>query len=78
MELGSATLAAWIERLARLGVAERTRLAGLDPGRADVIVAGLVVLAGVLERLDARRFSVSGRGVRHGVALRALAGERVI
>lgn len=78
MELGSATLAAWIERLARLGVAERMRLPGLDPGRADVIVAGLVVLSGVLERLDARRFSVSGRGVRHGVALRALAGERVI
>lgn len=78
MELDTAALAAWIERLARLGVAERTRLPGLDPGRADVIVAGLVVLAGVLERLGASRFSVSGRGVRHGVALRALAGAGVI
>ncbi len=78
LELDAETLATWIERLARLGVAERKRLPGLEAGRADVIVAGLLALAGVLERLRARRFAVSGRGVRHGVALRVLAGEMVI
>lgn len=77
-ELTPATLTAWIERLARLGVAERKRLPGLEPGRADVIVAGLLVLEGVLGRLGCARFSVSGRGVRHGVALRMLAGQMVI
>lgn len=71
-------LRAWTERLARLGVAERKRLPGLEPGRADVIVAGLAVLAGVLARLGATRFAVSGRGVRHGVALRVLAGQMAI
>jgi exopolyphosphatase/guanosine-5'-triphosphate,3'-diphosphate pyrophosphatase len=68
----------WTERLARLGVAERKALPGLEPGRADVIVAGLAVLGGVLARLGATRFEVSGRGVRHGVALRVLAGQMAI
>jgi exopolyphosphatase/guanosine-5'-triphosphate,3'-diphosphate pyrophosphatase len=76
--LSTAELARWTERLARLGVAERKRLPGLEPGRADVIVAGLLVLEGVLARLDATHFEVSGRGVRHGVALRMLAGLMVI
>lgn len=76
LELG--LLRAWTERLARLGVAERKELPGLEPGRADVIVAGLAVLGGVLARLGASRFAVSGRGVRHGVALRVLAGQMVI
>lgn len=76
LELGR--LRAWTARLARLGVAERKKLPGLEPGRADVIVAGLAVLGGVLTRLGASRFAVSGRGVRHGVALRVLAGQMVI
>jgi exopolyphosphatase/pppGpp-phosphohydrolase len=37
-----------------------------------VIVAGLVTLEGVLAGLGAERFTISGRGVRHGVALRLL------
>ena len=78
LELSAATLTLWLERLAHLGVAERTRLPGLDPGRADVIVAGLAVLEGVVARLGAPRFRVSGKGVRHGVALRMLAGEMAV
>jgi exopolyphosphatase/guanosine-5'-triphosphate,3'-diphosphate pyrophosphatase len=78
LELDAQTLAAWTERLACLGVAARKRLPGLEAGRADLIVAGLVVLGGVLARLGAARFTVSDRGVRHGVALRALAGQGVI
>ena len=77
-ELATSRLTVWAERLAKLGVAERRELPGLEPGRADVIVAGLLVLEGVLARLHARRFAVSGRGVRHGVALRVLAGQMVI
>lgn len=68
-ELSRDDLAGWIARLAALGVLERRGLPGMEPGRADVIVAGLVALEGVLARMGARRFTVSGRGVRHGVAL---------
>jgi exopolyphosphatase/guanosine-5'-triphosphate,3'-diphosphate pyrophosphatase len=77
-ELSRACLATWIERLARLGVAERRRLPGLEPGRADVIVAGLVCLEMALVCLRAERFTVSERGVRHGVALRMLAGQKIV
>jgi exopolyphosphatase/guanosine-5'-triphosphate,3'-diphosphate pyrophosphatase len=77
-QLTRAQLAAWIEGLARLGVAERRRLPGLEPGRADVIVAGLVCLELALLRLGAERFTVSERGVRHGVALRMLAGHPIV
>jgi exopolyphosphatase/guanosine-5'-triphosphate,3'-diphosphate pyrophosphatase len=77
-ELSRERLSQWIERLADLGVAERKRLPGLEPGRADVIVAGLVCLEMALVRLRAERFTVSERGVRHGVALRMLAGQRIV
>ena len=68
----AAALEHWIARLAALSVADRRRLPGLEPGRADVIVAGLVILAGVLERVGAAGFCVSGLGVQNGVALRLL------
>ncbi len=73
--LSRADLGAWIERLAALDVPARRALPGMEPGRADVIVAGLVVLDGVLEALGATHFRVSGRGVRHGAALRLLDGS---
>jgi exopolyphosphatase/guanosine-5'-triphosphate,3'-diphosphate pyrophosphatase len=68
----------WIERLAALSVAERRRLPGMDPGRADIIVAGLMTLHGVLEALAVPRFRVSGRGVRYGVALQLLEGPGAV
>ncbi len=71
-------LSEWIERLAKLSVAERRALPGLEPGRADVIVAGLVCLEVALVRLGAERVTVSERGVRHGVALRMLAGHKIV
>ncbi|HXZ84834.1 MAG TPA: Ppx/GppA family phosphatase [Myxococcota bacterium] len=78
LELERAVLERWIATLAPLGVAERRRLPGLEPERADVIVAGLVCLELALDCLRAERFRVSERGVRHGVALRMLAGQPLI
>ena len=62
----------WVDRLAPLSVASRRELPGMDPGRADILVAGLLLLEAVLRALGAERFRVSGRGVRYGVALRLL------
>ena len=78
LALDRAQLARWIERLAALGVEARKRLPGLEPGRADVIVAGLVCLEEALVRLGVTHFRVSERGVRHGVALRILAGQLAV
>ena len=73
--LGCRTLSRWIAALSHMSVEERRRLPGLEPARADVIVAGLVILEGVLTGIRAQRFRVSGRGVRYGVAFRLLEGR---
>ncbi len=73
-----ALLGEWIERLADLDLAGRRELPGLEPGRADVIVAGLVILDEALTHLRAADFLVSGRGVRHGVALALLDGAMAV
>ncbi len=54
--------------LARLPLSVRKRVPGLDPGRADVIVAGGAVLAGAARALGAGVVRISDRGVRYGLA----------
>ena len=76
--LSRAALARWIERLAPLDLAARRALPGLEPGRADVMIAGLVILDTVLLQLGVDDFCASGRGVRHGVALELLAAPEPV
>jgi exopolyphosphatase/guanosine-5'-triphosphate,3'-diphosphate pyrophosphatase len=57
-----------LERLGALPLAERRRLRGLDPRRADVIVAGAAILARVMARAGAAEVGVSDRGIRWGLA----------
>jgi exopolyphosphatase/guanosine-5'-triphosphate,3'-diphosphate pyrophosphatase len=58
-----------IDYLAALTPVERQQVAGLNPARADIIVAGLAVLAEVLARLEARTVAVSSYGIREGLLL---------
>ena len=46
---------------------ERRAIPGLQPKRADVILAGACVVASVMDALGADRLTVSDRGLRHGV-----------
>jgi exopolyphosphatase / guanosine-5'-triphosphate,3'-diphosphate pyrophosphatase len=57
-----------VGQLAALPLADRRRLAGVHPGRADVIVAGGLVVLAVLRRLGAEVMRVSDRGLRWGLA----------
>ena len=73
--LGRAELAATRAHLASLRLEQRRLVPGLEPKRADVIVAGAVVLEAVLDELakvDPRRAGlvISDRGVRWGLARR--------
>jgi exopolyphosphatase/guanosine-5'-triphosphate,3'-diphosphate pyrophosphatase len=61
-----------LETVASLPLAERSALAGLAPERAPVIVAGIVVLAEILERYGLTEIEVSERDLLHG-AVRAAA-----
>lgn len=56
-------------RLASMPLDERRRTIGLEPKRADVIVAGGIVLAQAARALGATVITVSDRGVRWGLAL---------
>ncbi len=53
-------------------VADRARAPGLEPGRADVIVPGAVVLAAALAGLGLSETTVSDAGLREGILLAAV------
>ena len=67
--LARATLAGLLERLAALPLAERRRVRGLDPDRAPTIVAGVVILAQVLDAFGLEAVEVSDRDILWGIAL---------
>jgi exopolyphosphatase/guanosine-5'-triphosphate,3'-diphosphate pyrophosphatase len=46
---------------------ERRGIVGLQPNRAEVILAGVCVVRTVLEKLGCDSFTVSDRGLRHGL-----------
>jgi exopolyphosphatase/guanosine-5'-triphosphate,3'-diphosphate pyrophosphatase len=48
---------------------ERAAVPGLNPARADIIVAGLAVVAEVVARVEAREIVVSAYGIREGLLL---------
>ena len=58
----------WARQLAGMSVEERQGLAGMEPKRADVIVAGALTLLSAAETLGATTLQVSVRGLRYGVA----------
>jgi exopolyphosphatase / guanosine-5'-triphosphate,3'-diphosphate pyrophosphatase len=60
-------------KLASLPLAERKQLPGLEPKRADVIVAGAIIVRDLLRRAGAASAIVSDRGVRFGLLERLLA-----
>jgi exopolyphosphatase/guanosine-5'-triphosphate,3'-diphosphate pyrophosphatase len=57
-----------VRELAAKPLRERRSVSGLEPKRADVIVAGGIIALGVLTRLGAERVRISDRGVRWGLA----------
>jgi exopolyphosphatase/guanosine-5'-triphosphate,3'-diphosphate pyrophosphatase len=48
---------------------ERAATEGLNPARADIILAGLAVAAEVMARIESREVTVSGYGIREGLLL---------
>ncbi len=58
----------WRDRLAALSIEQRQKIPGMQPKRADVLVAGATILAVVTEALGADSLMVSTKGVRYGVA----------
>jgi exopolyphosphatase / guanosine-5'-triphosphate,3'-diphosphate pyrophosphatase len=51
---------------------KRETLAGLNPDRADSIVAGALIVRALMEALGADEMTVSGKGLREGLAMESL------
>ncbi len=66
-ELSRAEVESTVHRLAHLPVMLRRTLPGLQPRRADVIVAGGLILRTAIDCLDATSVTVSDRGLRWGL-----------
>ncbi len=63
------TLLEIYERLVSLPLAHRERVVGLDPKRAPVMVAGLLILLEVLDFAHVDAFTVSETDILHGITL---------
>ena len=58
-----------LEWLQDMPASERATVPGLNPARADIIVAGLAVAAETMARFEARELVVSAYGIREGLLL---------
>lgn len=65
--VSAATTARIARMLARRKVEQRTSFQGIGPRRAEIIVAGAVVFAELLERCRLRNFRYSSLGLRDGL-----------
>jgi len=74
--LSAAALERLVGRLAELPAAERSRVPGIKPARADLILAGAVVLEGALRAGGYEGIEITEAGLREGVFFeRHLAGS---
>ena len=67
--LGRTWLADLCATLARMKLSERRKLAGLEPGREDIILAGGLVTLEIMDTFGFSRFTVSDAGLLEGLFL---------
>ncbi len=65
-----------LEWLATKTSEERAQVPGLNPQRADIILAGLAVTAELLDVVEARSLTISGYGLREGILLEMVGDQR--
>ena len=61
-----------LDRLRKIPPKARRSLPGLSPDRADIIVAGVAIIDGLMRRFKVNRLQVHDRGVRDGLLLAML------
>jgi exopolyphosphatase/guanosine-5'-triphosphate,3'-diphosphate pyrophosphatase len=71
MTISAALLDEWIGRLARMTVAERKLLPGMEAGREDLLLQGMLLMREIMAACGAGAFSVSTYGARYGVIYEA-------
>jgi len=56
-----------VQTLVRISLSERRTLAGLEPGREDIILSGAIITQEIMERYAYREMLVSDWGLREGI-----------
>ena len=69
--------AAWLNRVASLGIEEQKKIPGLHPKRAGFIVAGFVLVSAFFDLFGVDRITVSDQGLRFGVLLDWIGKDRI-
>jgi exopolyphosphatase/guanosine-5'-triphosphate,3'-diphosphate pyrophosphatase len=72
-EMSQAELLHLRNALLQRTLAQRRRLPGLSPDRADIIIAGVIILYEILSHLKVNVLRISARGIRHAVLNRMIA-----
>lgn len=75
LKLTAKQIETWIDKMSAMTVEAREKIKGMPPKRADVLVAGGLILLAAMKSLDVEQVTVSTRGVRFGVALKLAQGE---
>jgi exopolyphosphatase/guanosine-5'-triphosphate,3'-diphosphate pyrophosphatase len=65
--LSGKSVSQWLEVLSSMPLDERRQLAGLEPGRADIIVAGVGFLDVMMNHFHLEKIMVSDAGFREGI-----------
>lgn len=73
-ELNRAQVNHVLDDLRHKSLKERRKLPGLNPERADIIVAGVTVVNQVMKVFEINTLRVSARGIREGLILDMIAG----
>jgi exopolyphosphatase / guanosine-5'-triphosphate,3'-diphosphate pyrophosphatase len=61
----------WIDRLSHISLAERTAIPGMEPGREDVLLQGIILMREIMRSCDTDGVVVSTAGARYGVIYEA-------
>jgi exopolyphosphatase/guanosine-5'-triphosphate,3'-diphosphate pyrophosphatase len=64
-------LEALLDRLAEMPLAKRKRVRGIDPDRADIILAGARILVETMKALGLATYTATVHGLRRGLMLQA-------
>jgi len=75
VEVTAAEIEQLIDWLASRSTEQRRQVPGLNPARADIILAGLVVTAELLDWIRGRSLTVSAFGLREGLLLEMAGAE---
>jgi len=67
LSISLSTLDEWVGRLSGMSIAERSALPGMEPGREDLLLQGMILMREIVASLGTDSFVVSTYGARYGV-----------